>query len=103
MQATNRKLTEDLQKLKDTFTKNLVEKDEVIAGLQQAVNDKSQVVSHSKQALEQQMVEAKAQLEAKQKMIHELVEKWQVEEAQVQLFLMLQNYISLYTSLCTAH
>ncbi|XP_011407188.1 PREDICTED: RGS domain-containing serine/threonine-protein kinase A-like [Amphimedon queenslandica] len=86
LQAINRKLIEDLQKLKDTFTKNLVEKDETIAALQQAVNDKSQVVSQSKQALEQQKKEAKTQLKAKQEMIHQLVEKWQVEEAQCKIY-----------------
>lgn len=37
----------------------------------------------TKQALEQQVVEAKAQLEIKQKMIHELVEKLQLEETLV--------------------
>ena len=61
-----------MQKLKNSLMTNMLEKDDTITALQQAVKDKSL-----------KMIEAKAQLDAKQKMIRELVENWRVEEAQV--------------------
>ena len=61
-----------MQKLKNSLMTNMLEKDDTIAALQQAVKDKSL-----------KMIEAKAQLDVKQKMIRELVENWKVEEAQV--------------------
>uniref|UniRef100_A0A1X7TU96 Uncharacterized protein n=1 Tax=Amphimedon queenslandica TaxID=400682 RepID=A0A1X7TU96_AMPQE len=95
LQVTNKKLTEDginkesevqdtrdqLQKVEDKLAKNMEEKDEVIASLQQVVEIRSETVSQMKQALDQQMMRANKQLEAKQKQIDELVEKLQVEKA----------------------
>uniref|UniRef100_A0A1X7UI82 Uncharacterized protein n=1 Tax=Amphimedon queenslandica TaxID=400682 RepID=A0A1X7UI82_AMPQE len=94
LKIANKKLTEDimkketdilnmesqfalhsLQKLKNNLITNMVEKDDTIAALQQDVKDKNL-----------KLIEAKTQLEAKQKMIHELVGNWKAEEAQCAVY-----------------
>ncbi|XP_019854037.1 PREDICTED: liprin-alpha-4-like [Amphimedon queenslandica] len=60
---------------KETDILNMEKKDDTIAALQQDVKDKNL-----------KLIEAKTQLEAKQKMIHELVGNWKAEEAQCAVY-----------------